>query len=329
MKTNNAGFAHIIGLVMALIVFGTIAAGGYRVYRIHQESKLTASVDNKEEESTNIKDTVETEVTPQNSEKTSSGNNNQKDDKPTASKSTGSTSKPVVTPAETCDSISKTTDKISSALSAYSISAHSSIPDNQYSTVTISKISSDNACEYSEYADLFISSFKKMPKPLVAAANADVYFASKVTNSSYGVAAAPLGPSNAVVYDIFGNSGGDEYKKHVVLHEYWHQIDFSLFGSFYYGDSAWSDCNEEGFSYGSGGINAYSGESDVPEETEGFVNEYSKIGIEEDRAEIFSFMIGLKSNLDLIVSTNNDSGIECKIDLMEDKIQIHAPSYEY
>ena len=229
-----------------------------------------------------------------------------------------------------CPGLESTTNRIELSLASHGIEANHVLPPTPYTTVTYEIMDSSHACDYDSYADTFISEFKKIPTGLSKSTNADMLFGPKVTNSGYDVAAAPLGPVNAVLYDIYGVYGGEQYERHVVLHEFWHQVDYVLYGGFYVFDTDWNDCNPDDFSYGSGGITAYEGGGSAGySETQGFITEYSKYGMEEDRAEIFAYMIGNKTILDNAISDSNDTRLQCKVDLMEDKIQTYHPSYSY
>lgn len=83
---------------------------------------------------------------------------------------------------------------------------------------------------------------------------------------------------------------GIEYIKNVIHHEYFHFIDYMDDGIIYGSDPEWESLNKEVFIYGSGGANNRDWMPLNPA-IKGFLNYYSTTGIEEDKAEVFSFMM--------------------------------------
>ncbi len=78
------------------------------------------------------------------------------------------------------------------------------------------------------------------------------------------------------------------YIRTVIHHELFHYVDFIHDGTYY--DSKFSKFNLPGFKYGRGG--AYEREwKPLNPETKGFLNFYSTTGIEEDKAEIYQFLM--------------------------------------
>lgn len=78
------------------------------------------------------------------------------------------------------------------------------------------------------------------------------------------------------------------YIRTVIHHELFHFCDFIDDGT--YDDPKWNKFNSHGFKYGKGG--AYEREwKPLNPDTRGFLNFYSTTGIEEDKAEIFQFII--------------------------------------
>lgn len=91
-------------------------------------------------------------------------------------------------------------------------------------------------------------------------------------------------------YDV--NYGTGDYARSVIHHEFEHLVEFNLrrFGP----DPTWLSLNPPGFQYGNGGASCYvagntclSGPHPVP----GFVSGYATSAMEEDKAEVFSFLM--------------------------------------
>jgi hypothetical protein len=108
--------------------------------------------------------------------------------------------------------------------------------------------------------------------------------------------AMPDHVADVVYYDVsMGSAGGlDAFVRGVVHHEFEHLATYNLSGSYSPPDPAWSALNPPGFQYGKGGASCYEpsntclqGEHPVP----GFVTGYAASGIEEDKAEVYSYLL--------------------------------------
>lgn len=77
-----------------------------------------------------------------------------------------------------------------------------------------------------------------------------------------------------------------------VHHEYYHFIEYRLFNDFYYRDPAWLALNPPGTAYGQGGATAYGkGFQNLGHPQPGLVSLYAAYGPEEDKAEVFGWMM--------------------------------------
>ncbi|MBB2487276.1 hypothetical protein H5407_18740 [Mitsuaria sp. WAJ17] len=104
--------------------------------------------------------------------------------------------------------------------------------------------------------------------------------------------AMPAPDRSAVVYADNGNplcAAGMELRVH---HELYHLIEERLFGDFYYRDPAWLALNPEGLGYGQGGATAYGGVfHNLGHPAPGLVSRYAQYGPEEDKAEVFGWLM--------------------------------------
>ena len=104
--------------------------------------------------------------------------------------------------------------------------------------------------------------------------------------------AMPASERSAVVYADNANPlcpAGMELRVH---HELYHLVEQRLFGDFYYRDPAWLALNPEGLSYGQGGATAYGGVfHNLGHPAAGLVSRYAQFGPEEDKAEVFGWMM--------------------------------------
>lgn len=77
-----------------------------------------------------------------------------------------------------------------------------------------------------------------------------------------------------------------------VHHEYYHFIEYRLYNDFYYRDPAWLTLNPPGTAYGHGGVTAYGkGFQNLGHPQPGLVSLYAAYGPEEDKAEVFGWMM--------------------------------------
>ena len=77
-----------------------------------------------------------------------------------------------------------------------------------------------------------------------------------------------------------------------VHHEYYHFIEYRLFNDFYYRDPAWLALNPPATVYGQGGAAAYGkGFQNLGHPHAGLVSLYAAYGPEEDKAEVFGWMM--------------------------------------
>lgn len=77
-----------------------------------------------------------------------------------------------------------------------------------------------------------------------------------------------------------------------VHHELYHLIEHRLFGDFYFPDPQWLALNAAGTRYGEGGVTAYGkGFLNSGHPQPGWVSLYAGYGPEEDKAEVFAWMM--------------------------------------
>lgn len=105
--------------------------------------------------------------------------------------------------------------------------------------------------------------------------------------------AMPAPERDSVVYADNGHEvlclAGMELRTH---HELYHVIEHRLFKDFYYRDPQWIALNPPGLDYGQGGATAYGkGFQNLGHPGEGLVSRYAKYGSEEDKAEVFGWLM--------------------------------------
>ena len=107
--------------------------------------------------------------------------------------------------------------------------------------------------------------------------------------------------SKSLTYAI--NEQNLAYIRIVLHHEFFHYIDYADDSS--YEDDGWEKLNQKGFEYGEGG-NSERVWIKLEKNQKGFINHYSTTALEEDRAEIYQYLISCPdealNNNDIIVS---------------------------
>lgn len=85
------------------------------------------------------------------------------------------------------------------------------------------------------------------------------------------------------------------YVRHIIHHEIYHMLEEQVYGTAYYQDPAWQKLNDPKFKYGAGGKFYRSRESLAKlaktNPYQGFVSNYAMSGIEEDKAEVYGYLM--------------------------------------
>jgi hypothetical protein len=98
---------------------------------------------------------------------------------------------------------------------------------------------------------------------------------------------------HATLYlDVLRGAEDAHYVRRTIHHEFFHVVDWQDDGALY-ADAAWSKRNPDGFQYGSGGAHAQDAShmSLWTERSPGFLSAYAQSGVEEDKAELWSFLL--------------------------------------
>lgn len=113
-----------------------------------------------------------------------------------------------------------------------------------------------------------------------------------------------------------------------VHHEYYHFIEFRLFNDFYHRDPAWLALNPPAIVYGQGGATAYGkGFQNLGHPQPGLVSRYAAYGPEEDKAEVFGWMMTPAYALRLQHWTAFDPALLAKRQALTEVLSTLAGSY--
>ena len=218
-------------------------------------------------------------------------------------------------------------NSINQQLRPYGVTVTLTPPNHMYSYSTWSELTNADANNLQQFSAYLTQEFSKYPKDLVT--NSGLKTIGLVKNlqvAGTARASVPTPIVTGMVYDANTlATAGSVYARVVVSHEYWHYLDYVTYGSYTYDDPGWGACNPTGFTYGAGGATAYGANSGYvaafhPSAT--FITAYSKYGIEEDRAEMFGWLMYSPSS----VKNLNDSGINCKINRLTTLVRQLSPS---
>jgi hypothetical protein len=112
---------------------------------------------------------------------------------------------------------------------------------------------------------------------------------------------------------------------HIVHHEIFHMADYKDDREVY-NDPNWLKLNSSEFKYRSGGVNMRNAGVGVwQENTQGFLNEYSTSGLEEDKAEVFAGLMWKPTRLDSL--SQNDQILRNKIEYIKAVLQNISPAF--
>ncbi len=135
--------------------------------------------------------------------------------------------------------------------------------------------------------------------------------------------AMPAAERNSLVYADVGGPpacpAGVELRAH---HELYHFIDHRLFGHYYPRDPAWLALNPAGAPYGAGGASAYGKNfQNLGHPQAGFVSRYALYGPEEDKAELFGWLLTPGYRERVLTWSAHDPALDAKRRFMEALLQ--------
>ena len=140
------------------------------------------------------------------------------------------------------------------------------------------------------FTGIFNQEFGKYPVAFIKRSSLKhVGFVKRLTVFSQKRSAMPDYFKKVLYLDIYVGDHDSTYQKHVIHHEFYHMVEQEFNGNAYYKDPAWSALNDPAFQYGTGGENARgSNMYPLTHPEDGFINLYSRSGLEEDKAELYA-----------------------------------------
>lgn len=185
----------------------------------------------------------------------------------------------------------------------------------------------EESTKANQYLPIFFSEFQYYPDDVFVRAKVDrVVFCKQLMNRKAHVQSAPGFGNRTMFFDVEWGAGQFYYLRRVVHHEFFHQIDWADDGKVYV-DKEWDALNREDFRYGTGGYDVQDDpRQGIARKIPGFMNLYSQSGIEEDKAEIFSYLMA-DPNL-IKRRTAGDDVIARKTRMMKRLLKSFCPSFD-
>ena len=142
------------------------------------------------------------------------------------------------------------------------------------------------------YLPLFLAEFTLYPPELVKKCRLkQVVLCTDLSFAGQKRTSIPDFEHDTLYLDVARGMPNTDYLRTVLHHEFFHVIDLKDDGSLK--DDGWAGLNPAEFKYGAGGITAQenSGTAVLSDKVPGFLNHYSTTGVEEDKAEVFAYLV--------------------------------------
>lgn len=179
--------------------------------------------------------------------------------------------------------------------------------------------------ELENYIGVFTPEFTLYPTSLVKLSRLKrIVICNELSFAGQRRNAIPDFEHDTLYLDPSRGSYSPPYMRKVIHHEFFHIIDYLDDGKLYQ-DERWSSLNPPSFNYGSGGINAQnlSFSSLTTDKLPGFLNYYSMTGVEEDKAELFAYLIIDPAYVEQRIKT--DAVLGAKVKLMMELLHTFCP----
>ena len=179
--------------------------------------------------------------------------------------------------------------------------------------------------ELESYTSLLAAEFTLYPPELVRRSHLKrVVLCSGLSFAGQRRNAIPDFEHDVLYLDVSRGAYSKSYLRKVVHHEFFHIIDYRDDGSVYK-DERWAALNPDNFEYGHGGRSAQDLQltSVLTDKYPGFLNHYSTTGVQEDKAEVFAYLI---VNVEYVESrAKTDRVIHAKVELMRQQLARFCP----
>ena len=135
-----------------------------------------------------------------------------------------------------------------------------------------------------------------------------------------------------IYYDFSKSWNNKTYQRHVIHHEFFHMIEQEFNGDAFWFDPDWFRINPQNTFYGNGGmthqgknINYY----EINNPSPGFINLYSKSGLEEDKAEIFAILFVKEEYKKISKWLKKDKYLNKKVEYMKNTLLQYDQDFKF
>ncbi len=292
----------LVELLVAAVFFLTAGAGGYFYYAYHNNSLITKKTSQKET-SSNV---------------------------PT-SEPKRYTSTDAIDTIQAATTTEETTQALKTFFKQYDMSfavKDLNLSDYVNAYAKITEIGFSDLSSYQSLAVQLVDEWAKYPKQWIEASQVEgVVIAKQISVQGQVRSAMPDIDGDIVYYAI---DYASDYMAAVIHHEFEHLIEYNLFNRYDNPDEEWTLCNGTDFAYKGGGILAY----DDPEYNDddhprpGFVSTYATYAIEEDKAELYSYLMTTSKYPNLMQWAKNDACLTRKVSLYKKFMRSYAPEMD-
>ena len=195
-------------------------------------------------------------------------------------------------------------------------------------TPELDGISGDDADNVETYLPLLLSEFNLYPPEFVKKSGVvKIVLCKKLAYKNQFRAAIPGLGTGILYYDVENGAGIESYQRSTMHHEYFHLVDYRDDGRLYKDDN-WARLNPDGFSYGRGGQFVQDDPTQsLTSNRPGFMNKYSTQGVEEDKAEVFAYLVTQSELMEQRVK--DDPIIASKVNMMRQLLTSFSPAMNH
>lgn len=178
-----------------------------------------------------------------------------------------------------------------------------------------------------KFGRMFIDEWAKYPKTWVSTTQLkSIVIVKNLNVANTYRAAMPDSVGDALYYDVkYAND--EDYMREVIHHEYNHLFTYNITGQPGNVDPAWLALNAPGFKYGNGGATCYQPKNTCltgVHTVQGFVSGYATSGIDEDKAELYGYLMTTKNYRQLMGWLSSDQVLAKKVEAYKTFIRQHA-----
>jgi hypothetical protein len=228
-----------------------------------------------------------------------------------------STTFPSTTPTKPVKNLDALQKELSNFLDKYEMTLFHD-KTNSYTYFSYEEPTEEDFTRYTTYAEVFMEEWGKYPKNWPSKANVKaIYFVKNLKVGQQSRSAMPEEYDGALYFDL-NYIYDKQYVRQAIHHEFYHLIELHFQGDYYYKDPKWAKLNTSGFKYIGKGSDSYDDPNYVHKEhpQSGFVTSYSTYGLEEDKAEVYSYLMTSKTYENLQDWIKDDKYLKAKVDYM-------------